>query len=264
MKIVYLIEYIFVQDASHLPLTCVNLRTSTAVNDKILVTLMTHFPRELDIHECPKLTSTSLQTINDHSRNLISLVIGTSTQILPTIFLSPMVEEGFLNCPKLMKLVIWNLATNVSVYWGHLTACFTNTLTSLDLSGCGEFQDFEFLRKCGRLRSLVLYNVLISGRVKGDRRGVEERGDDDEEMVEEVDVSAEEDRYVVFLRDEEDQGGNANAQAAQREGDGEVEMVEREEGVEEDIVNQVLHVRKRLEALVNKLISPICQLKDLR
>lgn len=110
----------------------------------------------------------------------------------------------------------------------------------------------------------MLYNVLISGRVKGDRRGVEERGDDDEEMVEEVDVSAEEDRYVVFLRDEEDQGGNANAQAAQREGDGEVEMVEREEGVEEDIVNQVLHVRKRLEALVNKLISPICQLKDLR
>lgn len=110
----------------------------------------------------------------------------------------------------------------------------------------------------------MLYNVLISGRVRGERRGLEMREGDDDEMVEDVDVSAEEDRYVVFLRDEEDQGGNAQAQAVQREGDGEVEMVERQDGVDEEIVNQVLHVRKRLEALVNKLISPICQLKELR
>lgn len=122
------------QDSSHLPLTKLNVRTSTALTDDILRTLLMHQPRELDIHECTKLSPASLESININSRNLMCLTIGNSTQILPKV-VSNSLDKGILTCPKLLKLVIWNLSTNVSVYWGHLTASFTATLTSLDLSG---------------------------------------------------------------------------------------------------------------------------------
>ncbi|CAL8113664.1 unnamed protein product [Orchesella dallaii] len=203
----------------HLPLTKLNLRDSTALTDELLLKLLVHKPRELDIHDCPKLTSASLDGINANSQNLVSLNIGSTTQLLPSVCAD---NDYFLVTPKLMKLVVWNLNTNIPMYWNSLTGSFSITLTSLDLSGCGEFEDFEFLRKFQRLRSLVLYNVLVSGRV-----------------VEEADEDAMEDdqcypHFVLVLED--DGSGDENI---------------------------IVH-RRRLEKLVNKLVGPICQLKELR
>lgn len=165
----------------------------------------------------------------------------------------------------------------------------------ITLIRCGEFEDFEFLTKCTKLRSLVLYNVLISGRVKDDHRGrrirrrrkielldddmdidAEDEGGGDgdtigagragrgrsggggggsssgseQEMVEHRDSNG----FVVFLKDEEEGQRYPGNDGDNNGGGG---------GAEEGPMGYYA-TRKRLEKLVNKLIAPICQLKQLR
>ena len=67
----------------NLPLSKISLRSSKETTDSLLSVLMKHLPTELDIHDCPKLTSHALQIINSHGKNLQTLVIGNSVQILP-------------------------------------------------------------------------------------------------------------------------------------------------------------------------------------
>lgn len=191
----------------------------------------------------------------------------------------------------MLKLVVWNLNTSISIYWGQLTSSFSNTLTSLDLSGCGEFQDFEFLRKFRSLRSLILYNVLISGKVDdededdeeqdsrrrsrgtmtkkkrrsnkteglrgmivGEDRMLDVSSSDDEYFDEDDKMRMEQDeemrirQFVVFLKDEDEgvRGGNSS-----------------EEGIDVGSA-EYQQQRRKLEKLVNKLVAPICDLKELR
>ena len=44
---------------------------------------MRHYPVNVDIHNCYRLTPRTLEIINRYSDNLKSLVIGNTTQIFP-------------------------------------------------------------------------------------------------------------------------------------------------------------------------------------
>ena len=53
------------------------------MSDNSLEKLMRHYPVNVDIHNCTKLTTRALEIINRYSDNLKSLVIGSTIQIFP-------------------------------------------------------------------------------------------------------------------------------------------------------------------------------------
>lgn len=117
----------------------------------------------------------------------------------------------------------------------------------------------------------MLYNVLISGKVPGEKKVGSEEVEDDE-MVGDGEGNLDRSSYVLFLKDEEEgqrlQGGARAVNGVRVRAAGESDEEEEDSEAQDDVRVRdpvgYLAFRRRLEGLVNKLISPICQLKDLR
>lgn len=62
----------------------IHLRNCVNLKDEQLRLILANYPVSLDIHNCPCLTKKSFDTINKFGKNLECLIIGNSTQILPT------------------------------------------------------------------------------------------------------------------------------------------------------------------------------------
>lgn len=155
-----------------------NLRESS-ISDKGLKYLLRHKLRELDIHNCPGLTASSLHGINRHSDNLQHLCIGNSVQILPD-YLQPegtfsdseeddgrdgniYERQGYiLRSPLLRRLAIRDLFVNRGPNFFDLLLKPLPDLTHLDLSNAFHNQGmagFSWLLHSPNLVSLTLHNV---------------------------------------------------------------------------------------------------------
>ena len=151
------------------------------VSDEGLLNFVIHNLKKIYIDTCQNLTTKSLESINDHSDNLISLHLENSDKIFPD-YLSDIsgdededdlnsIQESIyekrryiLKAPRLKQLTLRDLnIVQGRSYFNILCKALPN-LSHLDLSGCGLLQShglqkLQFLLNCPHLVSLILFNV---------------------------------------------------------------------------------------------------------
>lgn len=152
----------------------VRIRNS-AITDDGFKTILKHHLVELDISKCQMITDQSLHTLNEYSDRLVSLVVGNGVQLLPESLLytaqnhswsnqtttpQSFEDRGFiLRAPNLRRLTIRNIYIHrEKKYFPLLLNSFPN-LTVLDLSGCSDVENLEYITKLTNLTSLTLHNV---------------------------------------------------------------------------------------------------------
>ena len=158
----------------------ISLRNSP-ISDEGFLNFVIHNLKKIYIETCQNLTTKSLESINDHSDNLLSLHLENSDKIFPD-YLSDIsgdededdlnsIQESIyekrryiLKAPRLKHLTLRDLnIVQGRNYFNILCKALPN-LSHLDLSGCGLLQNhglqkLQFLLNCPNLVSLILYNV---------------------------------------------------------------------------------------------------------
>lgn len=174
------IVHIF-RDAERTRLRKANLSNSY-VTDRGVGWIMRHKPTELNISRCPELygcmdhRSRLLQSINENSENLTSLILGNSHCMFEEIDLNSLVHKEFppaqkilgrdfvFLCPELRVFSISGLKTCRATR--ILQACLApmDKLAVLDISGCrvNLSQIPALLCLSPSLTTLILYNVEIN------------------------------------------------------------------------------------------------------
>ena len=154
---------------------------NSPVSDEGFLNFVIHNLKKIYIDSCQNLTTKSLESINDHSDNLLSLHVENSDKIFPD-YLSDIsgdededdlnsIQESIyekrryiLKAPRLKQLTLRDLnIVQGRNYFNILCKALPN-LSHLDLSGCGLLQShglqkLQFLLNCPHLVSLILYNV---------------------------------------------------------------------------------------------------------
>ena len=163
------------------------------VTETALQWLLPHKPTELNISGCRKITSRTLQSINQHGRNLTKLFIGNSV----TIFQDVEIKEGasgskvhhpsaqgdadnrvfggdyIFNCPELRAFSVHNLNKDASPAHDIIAVTLLpfDKLTYLDLSMCKiDIEFMDCLEDLHGLNSLILYGVPINNMYEAFQR----------------------------------------------------------------------------------------------
>ncbi|KAF6200926.1 hypothetical protein GE061_005373, partial [Apolygus lucorum] len=158
------------KDRSSTVLRYVRLRNST-ISDDGFKTVLSHRLVELDIAKCQQISDQSLTTLNLYGDRLVSLVVGAGVQLLPDSLSfsvpwpdpSPMSfeERGYiLKAPNLRKLAIRNLYIHRDRRYFPLLLESLPNLQELDLSGCSDVENLEYITKLKHLTHLTLHNVF--------------------------------------------------------------------------------------------------------
>ncbi|XP_014244618.1 protein zer-1 homolog [Cimex lectularius] len=162
------------RDLANTKLLHVRLRNSNITDDG-LSTLLKHRLVELDIAKCHVITDASLNELNLYGERLESLSIGAGVQLLPDTLCYQVPpqwgahcdsalsyeERGYiLKAPNLRRLAVKNLYIHREKrYFPLLLESFPN-LVELDLSGCSDVENLEYIVKLVHLQSLVLHNIF--------------------------------------------------------------------------------------------------------
>jgi len=155
---------------------------NSSVTDNGMRCLLGHNLKKISITNCVKLTTQTLEFINECSHNLISLSVDNTFQIFPDYLstANPDTEDEFeddnqfiveniyekrhfiLKAPRLKNLCIKDLyIVQGRNYFTVLCKALPN-LSHLDLSGLMHsqgLQNLKFLLNCPNLVSLILHNV---------------------------------------------------------------------------------------------------------
>lgn len=144
----------------------VSVRNCSSVTDDGLLAVLAHRLLELDVSNCPNVTSTTLGNINDNGEELVSLIVGNSVHILPEVLNGDDAapgcrERGYvINLPNLKRLVIRDWEERLEPdYLSLLFRPLSRQLTHLDLSGCLYLGNPIYFLDMTNLRSLILYSV---------------------------------------------------------------------------------------------------------
>ncbi|KAL1117159.1 hypothetical protein AAG570_004486 [Ranatra chinensis] len=151
----------------------VRLRNSTITDDG-LCTILRHRPVELDIAKCQMITDQSLNTLNEYGDRLVSLVVGAGVRLLPDYLLYAVShnctgqrtllsyeERGYiLKTPNLRRLAVRGLYTHREKHYFPLLLESLPNLTELDLSGCSDVENLDYITHLVNLTSLTLHNVF--------------------------------------------------------------------------------------------------------
>jgi len=156
--------------------------SNSSVTDNGMRCLLGHNLKKISINNCVKLTTKTLEFINECSDNLLSLSLDNSFQIFPDYLstANPDSEDEFdddkngtmeniyeerhyiLKAPRLKNLCIKDLyVVQGRNYFNVLCKALPN-LSHLDLSGLMHsqgLQNLKFLLNCPNLVSLILHNV---------------------------------------------------------------------------------------------------------
>ncbi|XP_063235168.1 protein zer-1 homolog isoform X2 [Bacillus rossius redtenbacheri] len=146
----------------------VRLRNSPITDDGLKV-LLRHGLVELDLSNCCNITGASLTHINEHGDSLVSLVFGSSVNILPETVVLEELRDSFsayhkrghvLRTPNLQRLAIRNVFIGGDKAFFQLLVRPLHKLVHLDLSNCLDLgPDLSYLTELKYLTSLVLHNV---------------------------------------------------------------------------------------------------------
>ncbi|XP_073975852.1 protein zer-1 homolog isoform X2 [Rhodnius prolixus] len=160
------------KNLSNTSLRQVRLRNSTITDDGFH-TILRHRLVELDISKCQMITDQSLNVLNEYSDRLVTLIVGAGVQLLPDSLMysvshswanqnNPLSfdDRGYiLKAPNLRKLAIRNLYIHREKRYFPLLLGSLPNLTDLDLSGCSDVENLEYITKLNNLVSLTLHNV---------------------------------------------------------------------------------------------------------
>ncbi|XP_037299962.1 protein zer-1 homolog isoform X2 [Manduca sexta] len=117
---------------------------------------MEHKPRVVELVQCEYLSQASLEAINHHSQNLISLKLGPVTYVISQDESLYRHRGYIIDAPKLRRLTIHR--RGLAIFPLLLLQPLTH-LTHLDLSECSSAGTIWALNELKNLRSLVLHSV---------------------------------------------------------------------------------------------------------
>lgn len=148
------------RDRGRTRLKSVRLRNSR-ITDEGLRCLMEHKPQDLELVQCEYLSQASLDIINAHSDNLISLKFGPLTYVLTQDEHTFRHRGYIIKAPKLRRLTIQR--KGLAIYPLLLLKTLSQ-LTHLDLSECSaeSTEVIWALHELKQLLSLILHNVYWS------------------------------------------------------------------------------------------------------
>ncbi|XP_072930520.1 protein zer-1 homolog isoform X2 [Epargyreus clarus] len=148
------------RDRSRARLEAVRLKNAR-VTDRGLQALMEHKPREVELIQCDYLSQRSLDIINQHSDNLVSLKFG------PLSYVQVQDEDFFrhkdqvISAPKLRRLSVQCRGLTVFPLL-FLRPTTLNQLTHLDLTEYSGVGSLWALYELNNLKSLILHAVAGS------------------------------------------------------------------------------------------------------
>ncbi|XP_044745986.1 uncharacterized protein LOC123307655 [Coccinella septempunctata] len=135
------------------------------LTDADLEVLLAHRLVELDITNCPLLTTRCIDYLSEYGSSLLSLSLGSNTKLFPERVFGPkskIENEGYtsyiFHTPALRRLIFRNMK-HLQDYFFVLLLAPLNSLTHLDLSSCSNIGTFNYSIHLTNLTSLVLYNI---------------------------------------------------------------------------------------------------------